>query len=30
MEKTLERAKEHVMRNYMVIGILEDFDNTLR
>lgn len=30
MEKTLERAKEHVMRNYLVIGVLEDFDNTLR
>lgn len=28
-ERALERAKEHVMNNYLAIGILEDFENTL-
>ena len=29
-ERALERAKEHVLNNYLAIGILEDFENTLR
>lgn len=28
-ERALERAKEHVVNNYLAIGILEDFENTL-
>ena len=28
--RALERAKKHVINNYFVIGILEDFENTLR